>query len=102
MFAQIPQAQPVGQLIFDQLACRLREQHLAAVRRGADACRARHIEPDVSGRRDARLARVETDPYQQTCGREVTLEPRCGGDGVRGAWKGGEERLALRVDLVPL
>ena len=51
VLAEVAQLDAVGQLGLDQLAGRLREQHLPAVAGGADPRGARHVEADVAGRR---------------------------------------------------
>ena len=58
-------ATPVGELGLDQLARRLRDQHLPAVAGRADPRRARDVEADVAGRAEQRLAGVDPDPGPQ-------------------------------------
>ena len=62
VLAEVAQRDPVGQLVLDELARRLRDQHLPAVASRADPRRARHVEPDVPRRPDRRLAGVDPDP----------------------------------------
>ena len=100
MLAEVAERDAVGKLVLDQLARSLREQRLAAVRGRADPGGARDIEPDVSGRCNVWLSGVEADPDGQPGRGQLALEPRRGRHGADGARKGGEEGLALGVDLV--
>ena len=66
VLALVGQRDPVGQRSGHELAGRLRDEHLAAVRRRRDACGTMHVQPDVLVTGKAHLA-------------------RCGGPSLRGA-----------------
>ena len=95
-------------LVLDELARRVRQQHLSAVPRGADPCSAVDAHADVPLAADERLARVDPDPHAKRgavrpgLGGERPLCGHGGRDRVARACEGDEERVTLRVDLVPV
>ena len=76
VLAEVAQRDPVGQLVLDQLARRLRDQHLPAVSGRADPRGARDVEAHVARRPDRRLAGVDPDPDRQLRRRPVRAGPR--------------------------
>ncbi len=106
MLAEIADPNVVRQLVLDELARGVRQQHLAAVGRGADACASVDAHPDVSLAADDGLTGV--DPHAHMNGDAVgpglrsqgALRRYGGGDRVTGTREGDEESVALRVDLV--
>jgi hypothetical protein len=108
MFAKISNGYTIGQFALDQTVGRLREQHLAAVRDGRDACRAMDIDAHVTRRADLRLASVQAhahahaDVIRPDVGTERTLGLHCGVDSVHGAWEGNGERIALGFYDAPI
>ncbi len=108
MFAQIREMRSVRQIIFDQIARRARHQHLPAVSRRANARRAMHVHSHIPRARQHRFARMQSHPHAQIhilgprmC-RERAL--RVGGKthGVGGAEKREKERVALRINFMPV
>src|SRR4029077_2922433 len=85
VLAEVAERDAVRKLVLDQLARRLREQRLAAVRGGADPGGARDIEPDVPGGCTVWLAGVEADPHGQPGRGQLALEPSRSGHGISGA-----------------
>jgi hypothetical protein len=96
MLTEIPKNAPV-----EQLACRLRKQHLPSVAGTHNPCRLVHLEADVLRLIEPRLGRVDPDPNQdhrllQTghrlldCGHRLTRR----GEGVK-------EPVARGINLVP-
>jgi hypothetical protein len=95
-------AQPVEP---DELARRLRDQHLAAVADRRDPRRAVDVEPHITLVGDDRLAGVEAHPHADRPLLERSLPLTRGIERIRGASERDKERVALRVDLdavVPL
>ena len=78
---------------------RLRQEHLPAVADGGDPRALVHVEADVSLLGQPRLARVQPHPHAYRPVGQCALAVRSGGDGVRRAGEGDEERVTLRVDL---
>jgi hypothetical protein len=100
VLTEITKRHPVAQLFFDELARRLREQHLSAVCSRAYARGSRDVEPHVAARRERRLARVDAHADAQRRLAKFALQTRRAHDGGARAGKGREERVALRVDDV--
>ena len=96
---------PSGSERADERARRVREQHVAAVPRGAEPGGADDVEAEVPLAADRRLAGVQPHPHEDGAAvRPVVrgvgalhLDGRL--DRVAGAREGEEERVALRVDL---
>jgi hypothetical protein len=85
-----------------ELARALGEQHLTSVPGGADPRTAMHIDADIALVRKRGLAGV--DPHSHSHGptrKGVLRFTRCG-DCARGMCEGGEQRVALSVDLDPI
>ena len=78
---------------------RLRQEHLPAVADGGDACALVRVEADVALVRQPWLARVQPHPHTYPPVGKCALAVRRGGDGVRRAGEGDEERVTLRVDF---
>ena len=83
----------------DEVARRLRQEHLPAVPGGGDPRRAVDVHPDVALVGHDRLARVEPHPDADRPVAERRLPVGGGGERVGGAREGDEERVALRVHL---
>ena len=103
MRAQVAEPEPPP----EELARRLREEHLAAVAGLHDSRGPVDVESDVLRRREQGLPGVDADPHPYARRRPATARgqralrlARCrhGRDGGR---KGDEERVALAVDLEP-
>ncbi len=105
VFAQIAECHIWQGVVPQQLARRLRHQHLPAVAGRADSRGAMDAEADVALFADGRLARVDPHAHQQlsVAGPRLTGElplRRDGGrDRILRARERDEERVALRVDL---
>lgn len=90
----------------EQVARRLRDEHLAPVRRRTDTRSAMHVEPHVAGRRERGLARVDphADAHLSVARPRVlaegTLGRHGGGQRVRRAREGEEEAFTLDIDLM--
>jgi hypothetical protein len=103
--SQVTQCHFFWQVVLDQAASGLRQQHLAAVRRIPDASRAVDRETDVALPGGGGLAAVDADPHPNL----HTVRPGLGNQGlldrdrrrnrVCGAAEGDEECVALGVDL---
>ena len=78
---------------------RLRQEHLPAVPDRGDPRPLVHVEADVSLLCQPGLARVQPHPNANRSIRQRTLAIGRGGNGIRRAGEGDEERIALRVDL---
>ena len=106
MLAEIHDVDVVGQLVLDEFAGRVRQEHLAAVPGRADARAAVDAHPDIPVATDKRLARVKAHPHANRhavgprLGGERPLQLDRRGDRVACARERDEERVALRVDLV--
>ena len=83
----------------DEVARRLRQEHLAAVPGGGDPRRAVDVDPDVALVGHDRLARVEPHADADRSVAERRLPVGGGGDRVGCARERDEERVALRVHL---
>ena len=79
-----------------------REQHLAAVARGADAGSAMDVDADVAFCGDGRSARVDAHPDVHRCRGERALRVVSGGHSIGCAGERYEEGVALGVDLDPV
>jgi hypothetical protein len=88
-----------GNVWTDEVARRVREEHLAAVGRGGDPCSLHDVETDVSLGDPVRLAGVQAHPDANRLAVERALCIRRSGNGIRRAPERDEERVALRVDL---
>ena len=89
----------VADVRVDERTGRLRQEHLPAVADGGDPRALVHVEADVSLLGQPRLARVQPHPHAYRPVGQRALAVRGGGDGVRRAGEGDEERVTLRVDL---
>ena len=98
VLAEVAERDAFGQVVLDELARRPREEHLTAVRRGADACGAGNVETDVAGRRRAPAGRVQPMRTRTRSRQARAAAARRARDGLGRAWERGEERVALRVD----
>jgi hypothetical protein len=96
----------VRQIVLDELACRVRQQNLAAVAGGANACAPVDAHPDVSLTPDERLACVDPHPHADGDAvgpglrSERTLRCHRRAHPVTRPRERDEECVALRVDLV--
>ncbi len=89
----------------DQLARRLRGEHLAAVPHRRDSRRAVDVDPDVALVGDYRFPGVDPHPDANRSVAERVLSCPRRRERIGGTREGDEERIALRVDLdaaVPL
>ncbi len=91
----------VARLRVREIARRLREQHLPAVRRGGNTRGPVDVEADVVVADDRRLAGVQSHPHAERQALERALPCRGRGDGVVRAFERVEEGVALRVHLAP-
>ena len=66
MLAKVAQRDPVGEIVLDQLACRLGDQHLPAVTGRADPSRAMHLHPHIPRLTQHDLTRVHPHPDRDT------------------------------------
>ena len=80
-------------------ARRLRQEHLPAVADGGDPRAPVYVEPDVTLLGQPRLAGVQPHPHADRPVGQRALAVSGGGDGVRGAGEGDEERVTLCIDL---
>ena len=85
----------------NQVTCCLREQHLAAVARRGDARGAMDVHPDVLGRIEPRLARVDADAKADRAARQRCLHLADGIDSRRRVRERVEEGVSFVIDLVP-
>ena len=92
-------AEVANGLAGDEVARRLRQEHLPAVPGGGDPRRAVDVDPDVALVGHDRLARVEPHADADRPVAERRLPVGGGGDRVGGARERDEERVALRVHL---
>ena len=101
--AHVPQADLIGERILAQIACCLREEHLAAMPGGGDAGGAMDVYADVVVTRDGGRASMESDANGERCpvgpgiSRERPCRLRCRPYRVFRAREGDEERIALRI-----
>jgi hypothetical protein len=108
VLAEIDDADVVRQLLLDEVAGRVREQHLATVARSAEASAPIDAKTDVPLAAHERLARMEPHPDADRYAvgpwlrSERALQVDRGGDRVTRSGEHDEERVALRVDLVPV
>ena len=86
--------------LVEQRPRRLAQQHLAAVSSGHHPRRAVHVEPDVLGRVEDRLSRVDPHPDPDRPALERAHRLLDGRDRRPGGRKRVEEGVALLVDLV--
>ena len=89
----------VADIRVDERARRLGEEHLPSMADGGDARALVHVDPDVSLLRQPRLTRVQPHAHPDRAVRERALAVRGGGDRIRRAAEGDEERVTLRVHL---
>ena len=82
----------------DELAGRLRHQHLPAVPHRRDPRRPMHIDPDVAAVGHQRLTRVHAHPHPDGAVQSL-LTLRRSGKRIRRPRKRDEERIPLRVHL---
>ena len=105
MLAEVAQRDVRRGIVAQQLPCRRRDEHLAAVSGRGDARSAVDAEADVPFAADGRLAGVDAHPHPQllaagpVMGGKLALPVEGSSDGILGAPEGREERVALRVDL---
>ena len=78
---------------------RLRQEHLPAVADGGDPRAPMYVEADVSLLAQPRLAGMQPHPHADRPVGQRALAVGSGGDGVRGAGEGDEERVTLCIDL---
>jgi len=83
----------------EEIARRMRDQHLAAVSGGGNARGSVHIDTDVVLAGDDGLAGVDAYADANRAVGERALRSLGGGDGAGGALKRHEEGVALRTDL---
>jgi hypothetical protein len=107
LLAEVPEAEPRGQVVLDELSGRVREQDLAAVAGGRDPRRAMECQPAVALGVDRRLARVDPHPDPDLGARgprmsgERPLRGGGGCDDVARRPEGDEERVPLGAHLPP-
>jgi hypothetical protein len=87
------------EVVRDEVASRLREQHLASVRGAHDPGRTVDVHADVALVRHLRLARVQSHPHAHPTICERALRLLCSRGPIVRALERNEERVALRVDL---
>ncbi len=97
MLAEIAQRHALGQLVLDELARRLREQGLAAVRGRTDARGPRHVEPEVAVAGDLWLPRVQPHSSAYRAGEPALCIGRRS-NGIARARERDEEGLRLAID----
>jgi hypothetical protein len=85
----------------DELARRLRDEHLPAVADGGDPSGAVDVEADVSLLGDTRLAGVDPHAHTDRSVAERVLGVVCGRQCIGRTREGDEERVPLGVDLDP-
>ena len=85
--------------VAEQLTSRLREHDLSSVSGRRDSRGPVNVDADVALRSHDRLARVNSHAHSDGAVLEGLPRFRGCGDGVRGAGKGHEERIALRIHL---
>src|SRR2546430_13945652 len=83
----------------EQASGRLRDEHLSAVPRGADARSAMHVEADVPFLGAGRLAGVDAHPHAHRAPGEGALRVARRRDSSTRLCKRHEECVALRIDL---
>ena len=101
MLTQVAQLGVLEWCLAQQLPSRLRKQDLAAVSRGAHSRCTVDAEADVPLVGGDRLCGVDADPHADVFVRAGALHQSSSGNRVARARKGDEERVALRVHLVP-
>src|SRR5262245_13018559 len=89
----------LGGVHVDEVSRGLGKQHLPAVPRRANAGTSMDIQADVALIGDLRLARVHPDADADRPRSEPALDLRRRSDRIGSAGEGGEERVALGVDL---
>jgi hypothetical protein len=108
MLAEVTDTNVVRQLVLDELARGVGQKNLTTVTRGTNARAPVDAHPDISLAADEWLSGMEPHPYanRSTLGpglrSERALSRYRGGNRVSRAGKRNEERVALRVDLVPV
>ena len=107
MGSQVAQARALRQIMFHQLAGRLREQDLATVSSVHDACCAVHIQANVAFAGRVGLTGVQTHAHAHGHSLGPGMRGQgtlgiycCCRDGIAGTSKGYEEGIALRIDLM--
>ena len=78
---------------------RLRQEHLPAVADGSDPRTLMYVETDIPLLGQPRLAGMQPHPHADRPVGQRALAVSGGGDGVRGAGEGDEERVTLCIDL---
>ena len=92
-------------LVLDQVACRLGDDQLSAVRDGRNSRSTMDVHPHVSLVREQRLASVQADAHAQRHVQDRVVGSTGGSDRSASRLERDEERVALRIDLdaaVPL
>ena len=105
--AEVTNGNAFGQVVLDQLARRVREHDLAAVPHGRDTRRTMHIKTGVTLRPCRGLPRVQPHPnphhaiLRPFLSSQPPLRLDRGGYCIPRAPEGEEERITLRVNLMP-
>jgi hypothetical protein len=106
VLTQVPQGHVGNRIVTEQLARRLRDEHLAAVPGRADASRTMDAEADIPLAADRRLAGMDAHAHQKRCSlrprvlAEASLARNRSRHPVLRTPEGDEEGVPLCIDLV--
>jgi hypothetical protein len=106
VWAEVAQVDVLERFFRQQVVRGLRDEHLPAVRRGADAGGPVHPEADIALGSRARLTRVDAHANSKLLHGRLWMGNQCAlgvqrrSHRLASGWEGDEERVALRIDLV--